>query len=234
MINIAIVDDEKEQLNTIREKTQAWFDSNEKVCGISVFDDPKLFRESYTPSRYDLIFLDIDMKPVNGMSIAKHIRKTGDPTTIVFITNLARFALKGYEVQAFDFIVKPVVDNVFYYKMNRIVSFCERNQKNMIPIRLSEKTLYVDECEIYYVECLNHYLVYHTARGNFTEWNTLKKVMESLSKTRFALCNRGYLVNLSYVDALKLNSVVVHGEELLISRSRKKEFFEAVSKYRGR
>ena len=232
MYSIAIVDDDGNDISLLKSAIERYFKENGGDYRIAEFHDGSELMADYAP-RYDIVFLDIDMKQLNGMAAAKRIRRTDDGTAIIFVTRMAKYAIKGYEVSALDFIVKPVDYFSFALKMKRALAYVETNRKKPVMLKMGADAEYVYETEIKYVETLNHYLIYHTVRGDFKLLGSLKSATEQLSPETFILCNRCYLVNMRYVTEVKDNIVFIGDEQLIISRYRRKEFMEALAKFWG-
>lgn len=232
MVSIAIVDDDKEDIRTLERHISQYFAEKGGEYGIASFYDGSELMRDYAP-KYDIVFLDIDMEKLNGMAAAKRIRDTDERTAIIFVTRMAKYAIKGYEVSALDFIVKPVEYNSFALKFKRALDYVERNQKKFIEIKLDGSAAYIDMSEIRYVEILNHYLIYHTERGDFKVLGALKSVAEQLPADSFCMCNRCFLVNLRYVRGIGKNTATVGDDELVISRYKRKEFVEALTRFWG-
>lgn len=121
MIRVAIVEDEVESLNELK----VCFDRYqvEKNCSIEIdsFDTADKFLSDYTPGVYSIVFMDIEMPGINGMDAARMLREKDGDILLFFVTNLAQYALESYEVQAFMFMVKPVVYDNFLIKMERAI-----------------------------------------------------------------------------------------------------------------
>ena len=232
MCTIAIVDDEKEEIEKLSELIRRYFAENGGDCSISAFYDGEAFIKNYNHA-YDIIFLDIDMKQMNGLKTAKMIRKTDEKTAIIFVTKMARYAINGYEVNALDFIVKPVDYFSFSLKMKKAMNYISSNRDKKILLRNGESDVLLSSSDILYVEVLNHYLIYHTKKGVYKIWGALYEVAEKLGDAGFALCNRCYLVNLSYVSSVIKNVVTIGDQELTISRYKKKEFLEKLASFLG-
>lgn len=232
MYSIAIVDDDGNDISLLKSAIERYFKENGGDYRIAEFHDGSELMAGYAP-RYDIVFLDIDMKQLNGMAAAKRIRRTDDGTAIIFVTRMAKYAIKGYEVSALDFIVKPVDYFSFALKMKRALAYVETNRKKPVMLKMGADAEYVYETEIKYVETLSHYLIYHTVRGDFKLLGSLKSATEQLSPETFILCNRCYLVNMRYVTEVKDNIVFIGDEQLIISRYRRKEFMEALAKFWG-
>ena len=232
MYSIAIVDDDGNDISLLKSAIERYFKENGGDYRIAEFHDGSELMAGYAP-RYDIVFLDIDMKQLDGMAAAKRIRRTDDGTAIIFVTRMAKYAIKGYEVSALDFIVKPVDYFSFALKMKRALAYVETNRKKPVMLKMGADAEYVYETEIKYVETLSHYLIYHTVRGDFKLLGSLKSATEQLSPETFILCNRCYLVNMRYVTEVKDNIVFIGDEQLIISRYRRKEFMEALAKFWG-
>lgn len=233
MVSIAIVDDEKEEVEKLSEMIRRYFAENGGGgYSISAFYDGINFVKNYSQA-YDIIFLDIDMKHLNGLKTAKVIRRTDDRTAIIFVTKMARYAINGYEVNALDFIVKPVDYFSFSLKMKKAINYASLNRDKKIFLRNGDVDVVLNASDICYIEVLNHYLIYHTTKGDFKIWGALHEIAEKLGETGFALCNRCYLVNLSYVTGVVKNVVTVGEHELTVSRYKRKEFLEKLAAFLG-
>lgn len=191
MVSIAIVDDDKEDILTLERHIARYFAEKGGEYGIASFYDGSELMRDYAP-KYDIVFLDIDMEKLNGMAAAKRIRDTDEHTAIVFVTRMAKYAIKGYEVSALDFIVKPVEYGSFALKFKRALEYVAKNSKQLIEIKQTSGTVYIDMSEIKYVEILKHYLIYHTERGDFKVLGALKWWRNSFPPIRFACATAAF------------------------------------------
>lgn len=205
-----------------------------KGCEFSVSDfaDPLNFLESFR-GNYDIVFMDIELPYLDGMEAVRRIRETDRRVIVIFVTNMAQYAVKGYEVDALDFIVKPVKYSGFAMKLDRAVDRLRMTQDRDIWITEGNNKRRLRISEIKYVEVAHHKVIYHTTGGVYTAYDQLKNVCQSLDGSPFALCNRCFLVNLQYVTAIHEFSVTVGGEELQISRNKKKSFLESLNEFMG-
>lgn len=238
MINIALIDDNLNDLNTLKSFIDKYTESDELDSHIEVnittYNDPTLFLNENN-FKYDLIFLDIEMPKINGISLAKRIREKDSNVGLVFITNMAQYAINGYEVSAIDYILKPLDYYDFALKFNKIINFVKRNISNYIYLKSVENNLIkVDVNEIIYVEIFSHYLIYHLENREIKVRGTISEAENNLSNYYFFRISKSFLINLKHVINIKLDNVLLTGNiELIISRLRKKDFLEAFYKYLG-
>ena len=176
--------------------------------------------------------MDIELPDRDGMETAKALRQTNASTIIVFVTNLAQFAVDGYLVDALDYIVKPVSYGGFKLRMERVLkryNATRRNEKIFVKTDDGSAVLFVND--VRYVEVINHKVVYHTTSGKVESKDSLASVAKETEKFGFILCNRCYLVNLRHVRAVGADTVTVGDEKLLVSRAKRKELVRALAEY---
>lgn len=232
MIRIAIVEDNpkdravtKEYLDYVSQKENIRF-------SLDVFEKAETFLIKANPV-YDIVLFDIEMPGMNGLEAARKFREIDKHAIIMFITNMAQYAIKGYEVEALDFIVKPVNRYDFAMKMKRAVSRTAKRLDEAVDVKVGRDIHSVGISSIRYLEVSGHYVVWHTVGGDYTEYDTLINAEKRINRSFFARCNRCYLVNMKYIEEIKRDSVIVDGDELVISRPQKKEFLAAYSRFIG-
>ena len=197
---------------------------------------PSLFKYSVISSSVDAAVIVVNCKSgiEPGTRRAWEMCEKYHLPHIIFVTNMAQYAIKGYEVSAIDFIVKPVRYTSFAFKFGRAVDAASRKKRSRISVETREGLRYVDTADIVYVEVMGHKLIYHGLKGTFEAWGTMKAACAALEPFGFALCNACYLVNLSRVVNVGQDMVTVEGgDELKMSRGRKKSFMDALTKPLG-
>ena len=232
MLRIAIVEDDGNDAQALKEAVNRAAAEFGEECEIEVFGKPIVFLDNYN-IEYDIVFMDIELPGMNGLEAARILRAKDDSVVLIFVTNMAQFALEGYTVDAMDFIVKPVVYNSLRIKMARALKqiICKRGEKFVINCKTGACVVSVSR--IKYVEVINHKLMFHTVDGVVMSSGSLSKLETGLAKYDFARCNNCYLVNLDFVTEINENNAHVGGDILTISRSRRRPFLKALADHYG-
>ncbi len=232
MYRIAIVEDERAFVEELKGYLKQFEAENGVEFEVSAFYDGAEILENYKP-KYDLILLDIEMPMVNGMDAAEKIREVDETVVLMFITNLAQYAIKGYSVGALDFVMKPISYYTFSMKMKRALKRVEKKELPTILLTLPDGVKKIDVRQIYYVEVQNRTLHYHTSEGDFAVRGTLQAAEENLPSQVFIRCNHWYLVNLMHVSEVRKNIAVVGGFEVEISRRNRAAFLKSLADHMG-
>lgn len=231
-MRIAIVEDEAgytEQLRDYLRKYQTEFDRRLEVTS---YDSGISFIHNFK-GQFDIILLDVAMPYIDGFETAHKIREQDTEVVLLFVTNQAQHAIRGYEVDAMDYILKPISYFAFSQRLNRAISRVSRREEPCLVLHLKSGPRKLKIRDITYVESSGHNLIYHTLEGDFTILGSLKDAEEKLGQYHFLRCNKGYLVSLRHVDNVRDGCAVVNGQHLLISRPRKTAFMEALTNYLG-
>ncbi len=229
MLRIAIVEDEEIIALTIKNYLKDFFMSIHVEFSCTHFDNAIKFLDRYAFD-FDLIFMDINLPTLDGMSAVRELRKKDSEVKVIFVTSLAQYVIKGYEVNAFDFMLKPVNYYSFAIKLKRFMETYEQKE-NYIFVRVKNELVKINVSDIKYFEVINHKLIIHTTTQNYEIYDNLNKYLNMLSKDSFALCNRCYLVNLKYVNKVNKEFVLVGNDSLLVSRRKYNDFIDALNKY---
>ena len=234
MIPIAIVEDRESERARIRDCLSHVEDAEGVQFDVHEFPNGLVFVGALDgPVPYDLVFMDIDMPGMNGMDTAKALRQADPAVLLIFVTNMAQFAISGYEVDALDFILKPINRYSFAIKMKRALSRIPQKTEDYISVRSEGETRSVRISSIRWIDVKGHYVVYHTADGDLTEYTTLKEACARVNRSAFAWINRSCLVNMRCVSAVSRDTVTIGEARLDISRPQKKAFLAEMSNYMG-
>lgn len=191
---------------------------------------------SQIPGHYDLIFMDIDLPGESGMDAAATLRGFDKVTPLVFVTNLARFAVRGYEVDALDFIVKPLDYENFSFRMDRIIHHVEHRPTRKIVVKTPSGSFLVASSDIESVIVGGHRLSYQVLGYDepLVSRGSMRDLERDLSDERFVRISNEALINPARVSQLQADSVRMESGELLyFSRSRKKAALEAMARFLG-
>lgn len=183
----------------------------------------------------DIVFLDIGLPGINGMEAAEIMRQTDEVTPIVFVTDLAQYAVRGYAVDALDFMVKPVTYEDFALRMGRAMRVMGRNADAAVAIPTTNGTRIVPVRDIIYVEILRHDLYWHVSCQDepLRVRGSLAAEEERLG-SRFCRVSASHLINMGQVSVVRGGGVTMSdGTELAFSRTRKKAALEALARFAG-
>lgn len=233
MIKAAIVEDDDDYAEVLLGYIQRYTGETKESIVCERFSDGANFIDDYR-GRFDIVFMDIAMPHMNGLEAAKRLRAQDGNVCLIFITTLAKYAIRGYEVSALDFLVKPVEYDLFRTKLQKAVEYCRRNADNSVCLFCSDGMRRINYSGISYVESDRHYIIYHTDGGELRTRGTMRAVKEQLEGKGFAAIRNSTLVNLAHVSRFHGNEVTVDGEVLPIARAAKKEFLQALAAWMGK
>ncbi len=190
------------------------------------------------PNLFDIIFLDINLPGLNGLQTAKRVRECNQSAAIIFCTHYAQYAVKGYEVNAVGYLVKPFDERAFKRNLDRALELLSRNQSQKLRIKTENGIEALVATDIVYVEVQLHNIIYYVlSDGILTERcarGTMRAVSAELLNGDFSQCGASYLINLRHITAVKNKTVYLHGgKSLPISRKYWKSFSEDFIKYMG-
>lgn len=235
MLRIVLVEDSTEAKDIVVAYLERYAQEKELEYNLTWFDNPLNFLDRFH-SNYDVVLMDIQLPGLDGMDTARKLRETDANVPLVFITNMAQYAIKGYEVDASDFIVKPISYYDFALKFERLLKKVRKNDDFKLTLEGGKKYIPIDN--VLYIEVYKHKLQFHTADGGTIEARgSLTKVEEQLADRDFARCNNYCLVNLSCVLGIKGYVLTVSAgvgggtDELQISQPRKKDFLRRFNEY---
>lgn len=232
MIQIAIVEDEAAERDRIQEYVRRFAQETQESFQIHTFSDGVGIVSPYQAC-YDVIFLDIQMQILDGLKTAEAIREKDEEVILVFITNMVQYALKGYAVNASNFILKPVTYFAFAQEMRQILKRLEQKKRRSVPLKIEDGMLRLALNDLYYAEMVNRKVLLHTRSGAYAMTGTLLKLEEILDDRRFFRCHSGFLINMQHIHKIQAASVLLHpgGMEVSLSRHKKKELEARLIQY---
>ena len=230
-LTVAVVEDESGE----RESLKSCLAVVEKQLRTKFYVDEYTTAEAflmYFESQYDLIFMDIHFeKGMDGMEAARQLRQIDSSVLLVFVTNLVQLAVKGYEVDAVDFMVKPLESYSFVLKMKRILGRAVQRKEQYIPIKTQGETVNLPCCQIRYVESDGHYVNYHCKDKVYAEYIAFKEAEKKIRDPVFFRCNRGVLINLRFVSRMNQETCMVGEEEIPVAKVFRASLKQAYAGY---
>lgn len=232
MIHIGIIDDDAQHQKTIslfikryEKEEHIYFKTEQYMDGLNFIEEYK--------GNLDIVFWDIEMPHMDGMETARELRKMDSDVAIVFVTNMAQYAIQGYEVDAIDFIVKPISYYVFKDKLEKAMRSLRLNKDKALIVHDNDSMMKIKVSQILYIEKNKNYLIFHTMQGEFQMRGTMADLENKIQDEGFSKCINGCLVNFKYVSRISKDSVWIENTCLPISRQRKKKFKEDFMRYLG-
>ena len=197
---------------------------------IDTFPDGSSLYEAFLKNPFDLVFLDIEMPGIDGITLAKRLRAISENVHIVFLTSHIEYALEGYEVNALRYLVKPVDMN----KLNEVLKYVQdkKNNSRQIMIREEGEDIVIDISDIIYMESMDKNVRIVTSKREYVTRYNISDYEEELKNSGFLRIHRGYLISLSKVKKIVKNDVVMDGDiSLPVSRSNLKALKDALYAY---
>ena len=229
-MRLAIVEDDDKVRQQLQTYVLQYFQGRENDVEIRLFADGDEILEDYAAD-YDLIFLDIQMKRLDGLATAERIRERDEDVYLVFITNLANYAIHGYAVHALDFILKPVNFLMLRQVLMSVERLLDQKPKRYITLPTDTGLTRLDVSQITYVETDGHAVSIYTEKGAYRLRQSMRGMEEMLGKYGFFRCNSCYLVNLQYIRRIDGYTVYVGETPLAISHPRRKDFLAAMTQF---
>ena len=232
-MKIAVVEDQPETRECLCRFIRQYAEEQGMQAEVVPFEDGAVIANGYQLG-FDILFMDVEMPGLDGFATAEKIREVDPEVVLIFVTNMAQYAIRGYEVDALDYVLKPVNYYQFGTKLSRAIQRVQRRKGGQVVLQLAGGGLQLlDTSEIFYLETRSRMLYYHTAKGEFAVRASLQSAEKQLQQYHFVRCNQCYLVNLSYVRGVENDFALVQNDRLEISRRQRNAFLTAVASYVG-
>ena len=227
-MRIAVCDDE--ELFRIEFKSVLYKVLINAEYDIDTFSGGSSLYEAFLKNPFDLVFLDIEMPGIDGITLAKRLRAVSENVQIVFLTSHIEYALEGYEVNALRYLVKPVDMN----KLSEVLKYIQdkKNNSRQIMIKHEGEDIVIDISDIIYMESMDKNVRIVTSKSEYITRYNISDYEEELKNSGFLRIHRGYLISLSKVKKIVKNDVVMDGDiSLPVSRSNIKTLKDALYAY---
>lgn len=223
-MRVAICDNDKEFLNTMEKLlNRIWQGAENTITcycsGAKLLEDCKERNVCY-----DVIFMDIEMEGMDGITLGKRLKEFDEEMLLIFLTNYAEYAVRGYEAKAFRYLLKPISEQTLKNVLAEIQQ--EWGRKQVLHIPADGEELLLPLSKILYLESKEKYTTIYVEGKGYLTRNSLNDYEMQLHSKGFYRIHRKYLVNLYRINRWNAHQIEVGGNILPISRRREKEFRE--------
>ncbi len=229
MISIAICDDETYMLQELKEKVTAYMEEKGLIYHIEIFESAEklLFKKS----KFDIIFLDIQMNRMSGMQAAQELRLYDDSCCIIFVTVLKELVFEAFEVNAANYLLKPLSDRKLAHTLDRVVKQLEDGEGSYLTIHKAQSFWQVRIDDILYCEVIKRIIYIHQKDSVINYYEKIECLEKNLP-SKFFRCHRSYIINLQHVKGYQNNCAIMkNGDSIPVSRLRQQDFSDAMLDY---
>ncbi len=210
-MKIAICDDDLLQLELLTEYCKNWSKNSNQPLETFTYPSAEAFLFAYEEGlHFDTLLLDIQMKSISGMDLAKQLRNLEDDISIIFITGVKDHVFDGYHVEALDYILKPVNETQLYISLSK-ASENQHQKASFILIESADQLIKLKEKDICYVESMGHNTILYTETNIYQSKKGISTFEKELSDTLFYRCHRCYLINISKIESISKTEVTIEG-----------------------
>lgn len=212
-VHFAICDDNNIDSNYVSNLVNKWANERKYQININIFDSAEAFLFHYDGNKdYDILLLDIEMKKMDGVTLAREIRKTNKSVQIVFITGYSDYIADGYDVESLHYLMKPLKEEKLFVVLDRAVNRIIQNEKYLL-LNYYDEAIRIPLHEIVYIDVDRNYVTIHSNQ-DYTIKKTLDEIEKELDK-RFFRIGRSVIVNLKYISRVTKTDVFLANNTIL-------------------
>lgn len=232
ILNIAICDDEKIEVELLNTYVKNWAKRNRIKLEIEFFYSGESFEFQWQADKsYDILLLDIEMPGINGVELAKRIRKKDDQLDIIFITAIPDYIGEGYDVSAINYLIKPIREEKLYECLDRSIEDIGRDKKTIL-IDADGDIIRINQEDIVYIESISHEIEINTIKDKYITRKNIGVIEKELDKGAFVRCHRSYIVGLKHIKKITKKNVEIDSGHLVpVSRRQYKKTNKAFIDY---
>lgn len=223
MVSIAVCDDKLLECVTISAKIRACMEELGMPCSIEQFRSGRKLVEC--AGRFDIIFLDILMKEMDGIETARQCRKSSFDKTLIFLSSSRSYVFDAYDVEAFHYLVKPVEDEKLKNVLKRALEKERPHLREYLVVskERQQRKLFLDA--VLYFEIRGRQIEVHEKNGSFTYYEQMGVLERQLTGKGFFRCHKSYILNLNHVDVYNRQEAILdNGERIIIAKRRYEAF----------
>lgn len=226
MINIAICDDEINIINKTKKLIQ---DYDKEDIDIYVYESGEELIHS--DKEFHIIFLDIDMKGLDGIETAKKLRKYDKKVKIIYVTNYTDYTYSAFSVHAFGYLVKPLNKKELYNQLDEALSYTEEISNNLEFIT-SDGVIRIDTNSIYYFEYEQRKVIMKTIDKNYILKKKISEIGKDIQAYGFEMPHKSFVVNLYNIKTIKGYDVhMMDGSVIPLSQKKSSQFRDSLNRY---
>ena len=233
-MKLAICEDEKQFQDVILEYLKPYLSERNDIS-IDVFPcGADILKKYNCGKRYDLVFLDVEMKGMTGVEVGRTIREIDSSVILIFITSYTQYVRHAFSINAFQYLLKPVMREVFNEEFERALEYY-RKMKYVYQIKFNDETTSIEVGNIVYIETFSRHLRVRTQDNCYEYVGKIKEAEDKLEPYGFIRCHQGYLVNMRYIYKPKPGFFILNNKaEIPISRQLKNVVMTKYNKYMTR
>jgi len=231
-INALVVDDEPLAQNVIKQYANKLPDLNIIAC----CNDAICAHSFLLENTVDLLFLDINMPKLSGISFLKNLK---NPPVVIFTTAYSEYALEGFELNALDYLKKPFSFERFckaYYRAEELITLKQSSSskssddrtENFLFVKSDKKTIKVRFSDINYIEGLGDYIKIHLADKKLVTNLSMKKIFSLLPENKFYRIHKSYIISLEKIDSIEGNMAIIGKIKLPVGNSYRQDFMQHI------
>lgn len=229
-VRIGILEDEVLEQKITLEHVSRFFSTNDIEYEYFVSNNAEDFLKHDLTS-VDIVLLDIIMDgEKNGFDVAKIIREKNNKVAIIFLTKTVQYAIKGYQVRAIDYMLKPLIYEDFSLKMTMFLKSLFNDERKEHVFKCKDKIIKIKEKNIKYIDIYKHYLTLYCVDGEYVTRGSMLEISKILSNN-FSRCSSNCFINLMHLEEIRKDDAVVDGKLIKITAKYKKQFLKDLSLY---
>lgn len=218
-INVAICEDNKVEAELLEKYVKNWAVKNNTSVRTEVFYSGEAFEFSWSmDKKYDVLLLDIEMKKLNGVELAKRIRLEDELINIIFVTAIPDYIGEGYNVSAINYLIKPISEEKLFECLDKAVKRVSKESKAVL-IDVDGETIRLKQEDIFYIEAFSHTVEINTEKEKYVTRKNISAIEKELDENAFVRCHRSYIVGLKHVKRIGKNEIELDdGRMIPVSR----------------